>query len=99
VGSRLSWDPQFAAAARHLTRDTLRDRKLASLASDAEIIVGELAVNAVTRSAGLKADVRVVRRPWACAIDTGTNEPICAVLDPSTQHQCCNSRQHGILRP
>ncbi len=75
--------PQSARAARRLTKDTLRAWGLTPLAEDAEIIVGELAANAIThaappagalKSAGEHLGLRLLRRP---------DEVICAVLDPS----------------
>jgi hypothetical protein len=83
VGCPLSGGPQSAHAARRLTRDTLSDWGLVSLIEDAEIIVGELAANAVTHAVpsasqhtaqNLGPRLRLLRR---------TGEVICAVLDPS----------------
>jgi hypothetical protein len=85
VGCPLNRGPQSARAARRLTRNTLRDWGLASLADDAETIVGEFVANAVTHAAdefvadGRRAGagncgLRLLRR---------TGEVICAVLDPS----------------
>ena len=77
----LSAGAQSGRAARKFTRNTLRDWGLASLADDAEAIVGEFVANAVshaTRSApaesGQPLGLRLLRR---------TGEVICAVLDPS----------------
>jgi anti-sigma regulatory factor (Ser/Thr protein kinase) len=78
----LSRGPQSARAARRLTRNTLRDWGLTSLAEDAETIVGEFVANAVTHAA--EADDR---RPSAenlgLRLLRRTGEVICAVLDPS----------------
>jgi hypothetical protein len=84
VGCPLSRGPQSARAARRLTRNTLRDWGLGSLADDAETIVGEFVANAVTHAAEFVGDgrragadncgLRLLRR---------TGEVICAVLDPS----------------
>jgi hypothetical protein len=84
VGCGLSRGPQSARAARRLTRNTLRDWGLGSLADDAETIVGEFVANAVTHAAEFAGDgrragadncgLRLLRR---------TGEVICAVLDPS----------------
>jgi|SRR6185437_9090926 len=84
VGCPLSRGPQFARAARRLTRNTLRDWGLVSLIEDAETIVGEFVANAVThaalapstfrRSSAENLGLRLLRR---------TGEVICAVLDPS----------------
>ena len=70
---------QSGRAARKFTRNTLREWDLASLADDAEAIVGEFVANAVshaTRSAesGQPLGLRLLRR---------TGEVMCAVLDPS----------------
>ncbi len=69
---------QSARVARRFTRQTLGDWGLASLADDAEAIVGEFAANAVSHAAcGLQAGqvgLRLLRR---------TGEVMCAVLDPS----------------
>ena len=84
VGCPLSRGPHSARAARRLTRNTLRDWGLASLAEDAETIVGEFVANAVTHAAARSGQsrkqsaenlgLRLLRR---------TGEVICAVLDPS----------------
>jgi hypothetical protein len=81
VGCPLSRGPQSARAARRLTRNTLRDWGLASLAEDAETIVGEFVANALTHAAEPghkqspeKLGLRLMQR---------TGEVICAVLDPS----------------
>jgi anti-sigma regulatory factor (Ser/Thr protein kinase) len=66
--------------ARRFTRGTLADWGLASLADDAEAIVGEFVANAVShaaRTAGpnlQQVGLRLLRR---------TGEVMCAVLDPS----------------
>jgi Histidine kinase-like ATPase domain len=82
VGCPLSHGPQFARAARRLTRNTLRGWDLISLAEDAEMIVGELAANAVTH-----AMPAPVRRPaevnLGLRLQRRTSEVVCAVLDPS----------------
>jgi anti-sigma regulatory factor (Ser/Thr protein kinase) len=71
---------QAARAARKFTRKTLADWGLASLADDAEAIVGEFVANAVSHAVrGKTAHVqqvglRLLRR---------TGEVMCAVLDPS----------------
>jgi hypothetical protein len=84
VACPLSRGPQSARQARRLTRNTLRDWGLCSLAEDAETIVGEFVANAVTHAASLAAanskaapdnlGLRLLRR---------TGEVMCAVLDPS----------------
>src|SRR6201994_1437752 len=81
----LSRGPQSARAARRLPRNTLRAWGLASLAGDAETIVGEFVANAVTHATAMgelpprkqaaeNLGLRLFRR---------TGEVICAVLDPS----------------
>jgi hypothetical protein len=82
VGCPLGRGPQAGRAARRLTRNTLRDWGLWSLAEDAETIVGEFVANAVTHAAAMpdrkqgpeNHGLRLLRR---------TGEVICAVLDPS----------------
>src|SRR5215467_3085273 len=79
VGCPLSRGPQSARMARRLTRNTLREWGLASLADDAETIVGEFVANAVSHAAraalpGQAIGLRLLRR---------TGEVMCAVLDPS----------------
>ena len=83
VGCPLSRGPQSARAARRLTRNTLRDWGLPSLADDAETIVGEFVANAVTHAAEFAAEGR--RAPDNCGLRLlrRTGEVICAVLDPS----------------
>jgi len=89
VGCPLSRGPQSARAARRLTRSTLREWGLASLAEDAETIVGEFVANAVTHaaapgagSAGL-ADRKPTAENLGLRLLRRTGEVICAVLDPS----------------
>ena len=78
----LGLSAQSGRTARRFTRNTLRDWGLASLADDAEAIVGEFVANAVSHAArpmaatdpGLPVGLRLLRR---------TGEVMCAVLDPS----------------
>ena len=73
---------QSGRTARKFTRNTLKDWGLASLADDAEAIVGEFVANAVAHAArsltspdcGQPLGLRLLRR---------TGEVMCAVLDPS----------------
>jgi anti-sigma regulatory factor (Ser/Thr protein kinase) len=70
---------QSARTARRFTRNTLKDWGLASLADDAEAIVGEFVANAVSHAtrpsrSGQPLGLRLLRR---------TGEVMCAVLDPS----------------
>jgi anti-sigma regulatory factor (Ser/Thr protein kinase) len=73
---------QSGRIARRFTRNTLREWDLASLADDAEAIVGEFVANAVSHAAyaarsaesGQPVGLRLLRR---------TGEVMCAVLDPS----------------
>jgi anti-sigma regulatory factor (Ser/Thr protein kinase) len=98
VGCPLSRGPQSARAARRLTRSTLREWGLSSLAEDAETIVGEFVANAVTHAAVAGAcDARGAwgagpagpadREPMAenmgLRLLRRSGEVICAVLDPS----------------
>src|SRR6204780_1052142 len=75
----LGTSAQSGRAARRFTRNTLREWGLASLADDAEAIVGEFVANAISpadRAAlpGQALGLRLLRR---------TGEVMCAVLDPS----------------
>jgi anti-sigma regulatory factor (Ser/Thr protein kinase) len=75
----LGANAQSSRIARRFTRSTLRDWGLASLADDAEAIVGEFVANAVAHAArsggsGQPLGLRLLRR---------TGEVMCAVLDPS----------------
>ena len=75
----LGLSAQSGRTARRFTRNTLREWGLASLADDAEAIVGEFVANAVSHaaraaSAGQPIGLRLLRR---------TGEVMCAVLDPS----------------
>jgi hypothetical protein len=95
VGCPLGRGPQSARAARRLTRSTLREWGLASLAEDAETIVGEFVANAVTHAtaAGIggtgcaggtgPADRRPSAENLGLRLLRRTGEVICAVLDPS----------------
>jgi anti-sigma regulatory factor (Ser/Thr protein kinase) len=70
---------QSGRTARRFTRNTLREWDLATLADDAEAIVGEFVANAVSHAAraalpGQSLGLRLLRR---------TGEVMCAVLDPS----------------
>jgi anti-sigma regulatory factor (Ser/Thr protein kinase) len=75
----LGTNAQSGRAARRFTRNTLREWGLASLADDAEVIVGEFVANAVSHAArgalgGQPLGLRLLRR---------AGEVMCAVLDPS----------------
>jgi hypothetical protein len=83
VGCPLSRGPQSARAARRLTRNTLRDWGLTTLAEDAETIVGEFVANAVTHAAALGADRKGGTDNLGLRLLHRTGEVICAVLDPS----------------
>ena len=83
VGCPLTRGPQSARAARRLTRNTLRDWGLESLAEDAETIVGEFVANAVTHAAELGADRKAGADILGLRLLRRTGEIICAVLDPS----------------
>jgi anti-sigma regulatory factor (Ser/Thr protein kinase) len=70
---------QSGRTARRFTRNTMREWGLATLADDAEAIVGEFVANAVSHAAraahpGQSLGLRLLRR---------TGEVMCAVLDPS----------------
>jgi hypothetical protein len=83
VGCQLGRGPQSARTARRLTRNTLRDWNLCSLAEDAETIVGEFVANAVTHAA---SSAVADRKPGADNLGLRllrrNGEVICAVLDP-----------------
>jgi anti-sigma regulatory factor (Ser/Thr protein kinase) len=84
IGCPLARGAQSARAARRLTRSTLRDWGLGSLAEDAETIVAEFVANAVTHAATLPADGRKVGADnLGLRLLRRTGEVICAVLDPS----------------
>lgn len=86
VACPLGRGPQSARAARRLTRNTLRDWGLVSLADDAETIVGEFVANALTHAA-VRTSVGPYRRSGVenlgLRLLRRTGEVICAVLDPS----------------
>jgi hypothetical protein len=75
--------PQSARAARRLTRNTLRDWGLSTLAEDAETIVGEFVANAVTHAAEAAQNRRPTAENLGLRLLRRTGEVICAVLDPS----------------
>jgi anti-sigma regulatory factor (Ser/Thr protein kinase) len=81
VACPLSRGPQSARAARRLTRSTLRDWGLATLAEDAETIVGEFVANAVTHAAA--RDRKPTAENLGLRLLRRTGEVICAVIDPS----------------
>jgi len=95
VGCPLSRGPQSARAARRLTRSTLREWGLSSLAEDAETIVGEFVANAVTHAAVAgagaaggawdagPADRTPAAENMGLRLLRRSGEVICAVLDPS----------------
>jgi anti-sigma regulatory factor (Ser/Thr protein kinase) len=82
VACPLSRGPQSARAARRLTRNTLRDWGLATLAEDAEVIVGEFVANAVTHAAAVH-DRKPTAENLGLRLLRRTGEVTCAVLDPS----------------
>ena len=81
----LSYGPQSARAARHLTRSTLRGWGRESLTEDAEAIVGELAANAVTHAAASAPQRKPAAQSPSLRLLCGTTEVVCAVLDPSDE--------------
>jgi hypothetical protein len=84
VACPLSRGPQSGRQARRLTRNTLRDWGLYSLAEDAETIVGEFVANAVTHAASLAAaDRKAGTDDLGLRLLQRNCEVICAVLDPS----------------
>ena len=83
VGCPLTRGPQSARGARRLTRSTLREWGLWSLAEDAEAIVGEFVANAVTHAAGLPGDRSIGPDNLGLRLLRRSGEVICAVLDPS----------------
>jgi hypothetical protein len=84
VSCPLSRGPQSARNARRLTRNTLRDWGLTSLAEDAETIVGEFVANAVTHAAALEpVDRKASTDNLGLRLLRRSGEVMCAVLDPS----------------
>jgi len=83
VGCPLTRGPQSARTARRLTRSTLRDWGLWSLAEDAEAIVAEFVANAVTHAADPAADRSIGPDNLGLRLLRRSGEVICAVLDPS----------------
>lgn len=81
--SLLDRGPQSVHAARQLTRNTLRDWGLMSLADDAQAIVSELATNAVTHAAQHATDRQPARQDLSLRLLRRTGQVICAVLDPN----------------
>ena len=73
---------QSGRTARKFTRNTLREWGLASLADDAEAIVGEFVANAVSHAARAAAVVEA-GQPLGLRLLRRTGEVMCAVLDPS----------------
>lgn len=83
VACPLSRGPQSARQARRLTRNTLRDWDLWSLAEDAETIVGEFVANAVTHATSLAVNRKASADNLGLRLLHRSGEVICAVLDPS----------------
>jgi len=83
VGCPLGRGPQAGRAARRLTRSTLRDWGLWSLAEDAETIVGEFVANAITHAAAAPPERKPTAENLGLRLLRRTGEVICAVLDPS----------------
>ena len=83
IGCPLSRGPHSARAARRLTRSTLRDWGLWSLAEDAETIVGEFVANAITHAAAAPPERKPTAENLGLRLLRRTGEVICAVLDPS----------------
>jgi anti-sigma regulatory factor (Ser/Thr protein kinase) len=83
VACPLGRGPQAGRAARRLTRNTLRDWGLWSLAEDAETIVGEFVANAVTHAASAPPERKQSGENTGLRLLRRTGEVICAVLDPS----------------
>ena len=82
VSCPLGRGPQAGRAARRLTRNTLRDWGLCSLAEDAETIVGEFVANAVTHAAAAPPERKQSGENLGLRLLRRTGEVICAVLDP-----------------
>ena len=79
---------QSGRTARKFTRNTLREWDLASLADDAEAIVGEFVANAVSHAAHAAHAAHTARstesgQPLGLRLLRRTGEVMCAVLDPS----------------
>ena len=74
---------QSGRTARKFTRSTLKEWGLASLADDAEAIVGEFVANAVSHAARAAAAAAAAGQPLGLRLLRRTGEVMCAVLDPS----------------
>lgn len=103
IGCPLTRGPQAACTARRLTRTTLRDWGLGSLAEDAETIVGEFVANAVTHAANAAAEGRQIGPDnLGLRLLRRTGEVMCAVLDPSDvapvlrAADCCEESGRGL---
>lgn len=82
-GCLLSRGPQASSAARRLTRGALSEWGLASLAEDAETIVGELVANAVIHAAPSDPEHAADLEGPRLSLLRRAGEMICAVLDAS----------------
>lgn len=82
VGCPLTRGPQSARAARRLTRTTLHEWGLVTLAADAETIVGEFVANAVTHAAAGASARRPSAENLSLRLLRRNGEVVCAVLDP-----------------
>lgn len=85
VGCPLTRGPQSGRAARRLTRNTLREWGLLTLAQDAEAIVGEFVANAVTHAAAGTNARRPSAENLSLRLLRRNGEVVCAVLDPSDE--------------
>lgn len=86
VACPLGRSPQAARAARRVTRNTLRDWGLASLADDAETIISEFVANAVTHASEIVPEhPGAARDPVGLRLMRRSGEVMCAVLDPSDE--------------
>ncbi|HXL90527.1 MAG TPA: ATP-binding protein [Streptosporangiaceae bacterium] len=78
----LGYGAQAGRMARRFTRGTLAEWGLATLADDAEAIVGEFVANAVSHAARATAAAPHVQQVGLRLLRR-TGEVMCAVLDPS----------------
>lgn len=76
-------DPKEARTVRRFARELLTSWGLGSLSDDAEIIVGELAANAIWH--GLRSTSPVAPGALRLCLLRGTGEVMLAVLDPSDE--------------
>ncbi|MGW4640338.1 ATP-binding protein [Sphaerisporangium sp. NPDC004334] len=78
----LRGDPQAARTARRFTRATVREWGLDGLADDAELVIGELVINALRHGLSSRAAAPAAHPVRVVLAHTGESL-ICVVTDPS----------------